>query len=190
MWKCITFLDSFRSGKRIIIRDQIINMIKKILEDLAKLNIAPITTPKEAIKLPELQPHLDRQNLISKLFVPALSSNSTEYDKHITGMLFVEIDPLLEQVLNTYCFEEKKLWKCFPVREHEVEKIINSLDQKIEKTSLKIGDVVEVIEGDYKGIIGRIEGYEGGIFSVHVQIFGCDQSLKLFEEQIRLAEND
>jgi hypothetical protein len=189
MWKCIVFFESFKNGKRILPRDQIIKIVQKFLEDLEKIEVPAPNEQKESIGVPELQPNLDRQNVVRKVFIPALASPNAEFEKHIAGMFFIEYDALLDRIISDICFQDKKLIRSSPVRDCDVEKIISSVSQKIEEKSIKKGDVVEVIEGDYKGIIGRIEDVKDDIFFVHIQIFGCEQILNLSAEQIKIAED-
>lgn len=190
MWRCITFFESFRSGKRILAKEQILHMIKKVLEELQKIDVPPLGEPQEAIFIPELQPALDQQNIIRKIFIPALSSSSSDFERHITGMFFVEYDPLLDRKIQEMCFQEKKLWRSSVVKESDVEKIINSVRQTIEIAQIKKGDVIEVTDGDYKGIIGRVENVENGLCAVHIQIFGCEKTLNLSIDQLKIADDE
>jgi hypothetical protein len=190
MWRCITFLESFKRGKRILSREQTVVLLKKILGNLEGKIQNPISDKKESIGCFELEPVLNRQNLFKKIFVPSLASTSIDFNQHLAGMFFVEYDPLLDYAVINLCHEEKKIIKSAIVKEHEVEKIISSLSQKEEIQRIKEGDVIEIIEGDYKGIIGRIHRIEGEVCFINIQIFGCDKELSLYLDQVKITDDE
>ena len=110
------------------------------------------------------------------------------YINYLAGILFVEYDPIADPNIINFCFSNKKIIKHSPMREEDVEKIINSVLQIEKKETIKEGDVVEVTEGDYKGIVGRIESIESAICKINVQIFGFDKTLEIMIDQIRVVD--
>lgn len=190
MWRCVTFFESFKRGRRVISRDQTIKLIQKVLDNVSLLEIPPMSIDKESINVSELQVNMDKQNLFSKILVPSLASANSEFEKTLAGMMFVEYDPILDPIVSNFFFHEKKVLRSAPIKDEKIEDIINSIMKIEKKDVLKEGDVVEVIEGDYKGIIGRIETINDSMYSIIVQFFGTDKILKLTADQIKIAEDN
>jgi len=190
MWRCLMFLESFHKGKRILGKDQILQIVDKIFSMAMDLDLPPISEKKTAIMLEELQPKIDRQNLIESIFIPCLSNTNLEFNKYLSGFMFVKIDPMLEAVLNKICFESKKIIKNFEVPENHVQDILNSLQKVGNADVIKVGEVVSVNEGPYKTMIGRVTEIKDDIFSVHIQIFGVDSIIKLTQNQILIVNQN
>jgi transcription antitermination factor NusG len=193
MWRCLIFMESFKRGKRVVNRDQTVQIIVKLCELAERMPIPPISGEKEVILLDsEVKIHqaVEKQNLFQKIFIPSLSSINSDFEKDISGIIFVEIDPILERHLSQICLESKKIIKNFQVSDAEVQKIINSVNTKDVKRALSVGDVIEILDGSYKSMIGRIQRIlENDRFSINIQIFGVDQSIELAADQIKIAED-
>ena len=189
MWKCLIFSDSFKRGRRVAGREQTVNIIKKLIETARFLGENIPKTKTKIINTPELEVLTDEQNLFTTIFVPSLATEEKDYNKHITGMVFVEFDPLLEQLANRIFIESKSIYRSVTVKEEEVLNIMNGLKKKVEKKSFEAGDIVEITSGDYKDMVGRVEFIKEGLCKISIQIFGMEQIITVPISEIKVNSN-
>lgn len=183
MWRCLKFVESFKNGRRVISKEQNIGFVNKILRGLSNHGVPEIEN-KENFGIKEID--INCQNVIRKVFVPSLFKEE-EFNKEITGMVFIEYDQMADSMINSYLLKFKVIHS--PVKDDQVEKIIDSLSKKEEKIKFKQGDLIQINEGSYKGTLGRIVSINKDVYKINIQIFGVDQYIDIFEDQISFAED-
>ena len=154
LWRCLRFIDSFK-GKRVVDISSTHRLMKKIQSST--------------------------NNIIEEMFIPALEfAPNDEVNKNLMGIAFIKYnekyDSLIRDVLRDNRINMTEI-----VKEEVVENMRNnSKSFKIEKDKFfKVGDSVQIVAGDYKNMIGRIEFINETNVVVNVQIFGRDHSISL-----------
>jgi len=182
------FADSFKKGRRVLTRDQTINIVKKLLELAVKISVDIPYVETDVFQVEEFMELAKQQNIFQKVFVPSIGIGNQAYNSFITGMVFVDIDPLMEGKINYLIENHRSIYRVLNERDSKVEEMINNALNKNEEVVLKTGDMVEILSGDYSGIIGKIETIEDDQYHVAIQIFGATNIIVLSSNQVKIHD--
>lgn len=160
MWRCLRFIDNFKGKRPVGINDTY-----RLVEKIKYNSVANIGS-----------------DIIEDIFIPAVEfSQNSEANKYLVGMIFIKYDREYDDKM-TSIFRSLQIHLYSVVKESDVlaMKENSSNYQQVTKARFTVGDSIQIINGDYKDMIGTIEFIRNeNTVDVNVQVFGRDHIITL-----------
>lgn len=159
MWRCLRFIDNYKGKRPIDVKDTY-----KLLDKIRFTIVSNIGS-----------------DIIEDIFVPA-GEDIDHKKNYLVGILFIKYDEKYDHpMLNV--LQSNRITLSSIVTEDQVESIrANSRNLNLsqaQKLRFSVGDSVQIINGDYKDMIGYVSNVNASVIDVNIQIFGRDHIVSL-----------
>jgi transcription antitermination factor NusG len=195
MWRSVIFNESFK-GRRIIDKKATLRFLQEVSKGLKHLSPSPGEWYEENA-ISDEQKVLIGQGVILDVFIPALScaNENEEFAKHMAGIIFIKYDDIYDPYVYAHLRSlkgSKKVVNTSLASDASIKNMLLQTQNKEEtkEESIVVGSVVEILNGNYKGLIGRVENMANSFCTINVQIFGRSQIFDMPVHEIKLARLD